>query len=235
MYKKFGKRFIDICVSVFVLILVSPLLLIVSLALAASNGGSFLFVQRRPGLHGRVFNIYKFKTMTDARGADGRLLPDSERTTRVGWWVRKFSLDELLQLVNVLKGDMSLIGPRPLLVDYLPYYSKRESHRHDVRPGVTGLAQVKGRNSISWKRRFLYDTFYASHVSPGLDLMIALKTIGKVLKGSDVAQPAVRFDHYVIKERGKTRVNVAGEVADQQSHNNDWSEAGSHSRMAVGS
>lgn len=174
MYKKFGKRFIDISVSLFVLILVSPVLLVVSAALAASNRGSFLFFQKRPGLHGKIFNIYKFKTMTDSRGADGRLLPDSERTTAVGWWVRKFSLDELLQLVNVLKGDMSLIGPRPLLVDYLPYYSERESQRHDVKPGVTGLAQVKGRNSISWKRRFLYDTFYASHVSPGLDLMIAI-------------------------------------------------------------
>jgi lipopolysaccharide/colanic/teichoic acid biosynthesis glycosyltransferase len=205
MYKKFGKRFVDIVVSSFVLILSSPILLIVSIALAVTNNGSFLFFQRRPGLHGRVFNIFKFKTMTDERGADGNLLPDSQRTTAVGCLVRKFSLDELLQLVNVLKGEMSLIGPRPLLVDYLPFYTEREAHRHDVRPGITGLAQVRGRNSISWKRRFLYDTFYVSHVSFSLDLLIALETVGKVLKGSDVAQPLVRFDDHAVARR-KTSV-----------------------------
>lgn len=235
MYKKFGKRFVDIVVSLFILILAFPLLLIVSLALAASNGGSFLFFQKRPGLHGRIFSIYKFKTMTDQRGADGRLLPDSERTTTVGWWVRKFSLDELLQLVNVLKGDMSLIGPRPLLVDYLPYYSAREYRRHDVKPGVTGLAQVKGRNSLSWKRRFLYDTFYASHVSPGLDVMIALKTIGKVLKGSDVAPPSIRFDHYVMKERERVAVNRCHGPVDSNSNIDDRNSAITSPRMAIGS
>jgi lipopolysaccharide/colanic/teichoic acid biosynthesis glycosyltransferase len=233
MYKKFGKRFIDILVSLSILILVSPLLLIVSLALAASNDGSFLFFQRRPGLNGRIFHIYKFKTMTDQRGVDGRLLPDSERTTTIGLWVRKFSLDELLQLVNVLKGDMSLIGPRPLLVDYLPYYSSRELRRHDVKPGVTGLAQVKGRNSISWRRRFLYDTFYVSHVSPGLDLMIALRTIGKVLKGSDVAPPLVRFDHYVVTERERKTGDKNQGSVDLHSNSDDWTDTECVSGMAV--
>ena len=205
MYKAFGKRLIDIVVSAFGLLLAIPLLVVVAIALWRSNRGSILFYQPRPGLHGKVFNIIKFKTMTDERGPDGELLPDLARMTKVGGIVRKLSLDELLQLVNVLKGEMSLVGPRPLLVDYLPVYSKREAHRHDVRPGITGLAQVNGRNAISWDRRLRYDTFYVTHVSLGFDVMIALKTIGKVFKGSDVspnyASGLYRFDEYVKKVR----------------------------------
>lgn len=205
MYKAFGKRLIDIVVSSLGLLLASPLLAVVSIALWWSNRGSILFYQPRPGLHGKVFNIIKFRTMTDERGPDGKLLPDPARVTKVGKVVRKLSLDELLQLVNVLKGEMSLVGPRPLLVDYLPVYSEREAHRHDVRPGITGLAQVNGRNAISWDRRLRYDTFYVSHVSLGFDLLIALKTIGKVFKGSDVnpnyASGIYRFDEYVRKVR----------------------------------
>lgn len=217
MYNSFGKRLTDIFVSALGLLLASPLLVIISAALFYSNKGkSILFYQPRPGLKGKVFHIIKFKTMTDERDADGKLLPDHIRVTKVGKLVRKLSLDELLQLINVIKGEMSLVGPRPLLVDYLPAYSQREARRHDVRPGITGLAQISGRNAISWDRRLRYDTFYVAHVSLGFDLLIALRTIGKVFKGSDVnhntANGLHRFDEYVAK------VRVPRQLSSQQIH-----------------
>jgi lipopolysaccharide/colanic/teichoic acid biosynthesis glycosyltransferase len=160
-----------------------------------------LFFQPRPGLGGRIFNVIKFKTMTDARGADGTLLPDTQRVTAIGAIVRRLSIDELLQMVNVLKGEMSIIGPRPLLVEYLPYYGAVQARRHDLRPGITGLAQVKGRNSLSWERRFRYDVFYVDHCSPRLDALIFLWTIRKVLKADDVNHTRIdggftRFDDH---------------------------------------
>lgn len=201
MYKRFGKRLFDIVGSSVVLILTSPILLGVVFALLHAHRGGILFSQSRPGLHGEPFRILKFKTMTDEQGPDGELLPDSHRITPLGRVIRKFSIDELLQLVNVLKGDMSLIGPRPLLPEYLPYYSAREQHRHDVRPGISGLAQVRGRNALSWRRRLRYDIFYADHISLGLDLRIFLLTIMKVISASDIDpnddSEITRFDDYV--------------------------------------
>jgi lipopolysaccharide/colanic/teichoic acid biosynthesis glycosyltransferase len=206
MYKAFGKRLIDIIVSLTALLLLSPILIFVAIALLLTNkNGKILFYQSRPGLNGSIFKIVKFKTMTDETGPDGKLLPDLERITFIGKWIRRLSLDELLQLVNVLKGDMSLVGPRPLLVDYMPYYNSEEARRHDVRPGITGLAQINGRNVISWRRRLRYDTFYVKHLSLALDMMICFKTIAKVLKGSDEGQDYSsginRFDDYIRKVR----------------------------------
>jgi lipopolysaccharide/colanic/teichoic acid biosynthesis glycosyltransferase len=186
MYRQIWKRCIDIVVSLVVLGVTMPVLSVVALLLAFTQQGGFLFLQQRPGRFGKPFTIYKFKTMSDATDARGRLLPDQQRITPVGRLVRKLSLDELLQLVNVLKGDMSLIGPRPLLMDYLPRYSPRQARRHEVRPGITGLAQVKGRNALSWEKRFRYDVFYVDHVSLRLDLLIAVLTVRKVLKADEI-------------------------------------------------
>jgi lipopolysaccharide/colanic/teichoic acid biosynthesis glycosyltransferase len=205
MYKQYGKRLFDIVGSSVGLILTSPILIGVVLALLYAHRGGILFSQSRPGLHGAPFQILKFKTMTDERAQDGTLLPDSHRITPLGRVIRRFSIDELLQLINVLKGDMSLIGPRPLLPDYLPYYSSREQHRHDVRPGISGLAQVRGRNALSWRRRLRYDLFYADHISFGLDLRIFFLTIIKVISANDidpnVESEITRFDDYVKNAR----------------------------------
>ena len=166
MYKRFFKRIIDFSVALVALIVLSPLLLIVTVWLHFANkGAGAFFLQERPGLHSKVFKIIKYKTMTDERGPDGELLPDGERLTRVGRFVRSTSIDELPQLINVLKGDMSLIGPRPLLVRYLPLYSEEQARRHDVRPGITGWAQCHGRNAISWTEKFKLDVWYVDHCS----------------------------------------------------------------------
>lgn len=210
MYPRYVKRLVDIVVSCIVLILASPLLLVVALALHRVNHGPILFYQVRPGLHGVPFRIIKFKTMSDERGPDGELLPDPQRMTRLGRIVRQLSIDELLQLVNVLKGDMSLIGPRPLLPEYLPFYSEREMHRHDVRPGISGLAQVSGRNALNWHRRLRYDTFYVTHMSMGLDARIFLQTLIKVVRANDInpdyEHHIVRFDDYVQRTRQRGRL-----------------------------
>lgn len=209
MYCRFAKRLIDIIVSAVALIVASPLLALVALALRRVNHGPVLFYQTRPGLHGAPFQIIKFKTMTDERGPNGELLPDPQRITPIGHLVRAFSIDELLQLINVLKGDMSLIGPRPLLPEYLPFYDEHEQHRHDVRPGISGLAQVSGRNALNWHRRLRYDTFYVQHVSAGLDALIFLRTLSKVVKANDInpdyESGVTRFDDYVRLGRLKKR------------------------------
>ena len=169
------------------LICLSPVLIVVTIWLHFANKGSgAFFLQERPGLHGKVFKIIKYKTMTDERGADGELLPDAERLTRVGRFVRSTSIDELPQLINVLKGDMSLIGPRPLLVQYLPYYTEREQLRHTVRPGITGLAQVNGRNNLCWDERLELDAVYVEKLSIMYDVAILLKTIINVIRRKDV-------------------------------------------------
>lgn len=181
LYKNFFKRFLDLLLSVFILILLSPVLLILILWLHfANHGAGVFFCQDRPGKEGVIFKVIKFKTMTDERDSDGKLLPDEQRLTKVGSFVRSISFDELLQFINVLKGDMSLIGPRPLLIQYLPCYSSIQARRHEVRPGITGWAQVNGRNSISWKMKFEYDVWYVDHVSLGLDLKIFFLTLKKV-------------------------------------------------------
>lgn len=171
------------------LVCLSPLLLAVTVWLTVANkGAGAFFLQPRPGRNGRIFKVIKFKSMTDERGSDGELLSDAERLTRAGRFVRSTSIDELPQLINVLKGDMAIVGPRPLLVQYLPLYTERQARRHEVRPGVTGWAQVNGRNAISWKQKFEYDVWYVDHVSLKTDLKVIFLTIKKVIKREDISQ-----------------------------------------------
>ena len=187
MYRLYIKRFLDFWISLIALIIVSPLLLLVTIWLYYANkGAGALFFQERPGKDGKIFRVIKFKTMTDERDADGNLLPDEVRLTNVGRFVRSTSIDELPQLVNVLKGDMSLIGPRPLLVQYLPLYSKEQMRRHEVRPGISGWAQCHGRNQISWTEKFKMDVWYVDHLSFMTDLKVILITIKKVLFREDI-------------------------------------------------
>jgi lipopolysaccharide/colanic/teichoic acid biosynthesis glycosyltransferase len=189
MYKHFFKRFLDIVLSGMALLCLCPILLVVTIWLHFANkGAGAFFTQERPGLHGRVFKIYKYKTMTDERDADGNLLPDAERLTKVGKFVRSTSIDELPQLWNVFIGDMSLIGPRPLLTQYLPLYSAEQARRHEVRPGITGWAQCHGRNNISWTEKFKLDVWYVDHLSFATDLKVIFTTINKVLRRADISQ-----------------------------------------------
>lgn len=195
MYRKAFKRLIDIVASGLGLLIFSPILLIVAIWLHFSNkGAGAFFFQERPGLDSKIFRIVKFKTMDDKRDADGHLLPDAQRITRIGRFVRGASLDEIPQLWNVLKGDMSMIGPRPLLPKYLPYYTKREQMRHTVRPGITGLAQVNGRNTISWDSKLEYDACYAESLSFKLDCKIFFITIWDVLKRDGVEVVSSELD-----------------------------------------
>ena len=189
MYRHFFKRFFDFWIALVALICISPILVVVTIWLHFANkGAGAFFLQERPGLNGKIFKIVKFKTMTDERGADGELLPDGERLTRVGRFVRSTSIDELPQLLNVVKGDMSLIGPRPLLVQYLPLYSAEQARRHEVRPGITGWAQCHGRNAISWGEKFKLDVWYVDNLSLKTDLQIIFITIKKVLCRADISQ-----------------------------------------------
>jgi lipopolysaccharide/colanic/teichoic acid biosynthesis glycosyltransferase len=186
MYRNYLKRASDLVLSFSGLLLLSPILLIVMLLLGIVNKGSPFFFQKRPGYMGKIFTIIKFKTMTDEKNKKGELLPDFERMTRVGSFVRKYSLDEIPQLISVLKGDMSLIGPRPLLVKYLPLYTQEQMKRHNVRPGVTGWAQVNGRNNITWEQKFELDLYYVRNVSFKLDIKILMMTVIKVFKSEGV-------------------------------------------------
>ena len=187
MYKHFFKRFLDFWISLLVLIIISPFLLLVTIWLHFSNkGAGALFFQERPGKDGKIFKVIKFKTMTDERDAEGNLLPDEVRLTKVGRFVRSTSIDELPQLINVLKGDMALIGPRPLLVQYLPLYSPEQMRRHEVRPGISGWAQCHGRNQISWTEKFKLDVWYVDHLSLMTDIQVIIITIKKVLFREDI-------------------------------------------------
>lgn len=187
MYKYFLKRIIDFCIVFTALLFIWPVLLIVAIWLKIANKGDAFFLQPRPGKDGKIFKVIKFKTMTDERDADGNLLPDDQRLTNVGRFVRSTSIDELPQLINVLKGDMSLIGPRPLLIQYLPLYDTEQARRHDVRPGITGWAQVNGRNSIKFSDKFKLDVWYVDNISFLLDLKIIYSTMLKVIKRSDIS------------------------------------------------
>ena len=182
MYRTFLKSFIDFFVSFMIIIIAFPILIIVTFLLFISNQGKPFFFQIRPGKNEQLFKIIKFKTMNDKKDSDGNLLSDAQRLTKIGNFVRKTSLDELPQLLNVLKGDMSLIGPRPLLPEYLPLYNETQRKRHEVKPGITGWAQVNGRNAISWEQKFEYDVWYVNHVSFLLDCKIVYLTINKVFK-----------------------------------------------------
>ncbi len=187
MYPFFFKRLLDILISFTLLCLAFPILVIVSVGLSIVNRGTPFFVQPRPGKHGKIFRVIKFKTMTDARDASGKLFPDADRLTAMGKLIRTTSIDELPQLINVLLGDMSLVGPRPLLEKYLPLYNERQAKRHNVRPGITGWAQVNGRNAIAWQQRFELDIYYVENLSFALDLKIVLITILKVLKREGIS------------------------------------------------
>lgn len=188
MYKHFFKPLIDFLVSAVTLILALPVMLVVIILLKITGHSRIFFTQQRVGKNEKIFNVLKFRTMTDRRGADGDLLPDADRLTGLGKFLRKSSLDELPQLVNVLKGDMSLVGPRPLLVNYLPLYSPDQKKRHLVKPGITGWAQVNGRNAISWKKKFELDVWYVENIGFLTDMRIFAKTIRKVIAGSDISQ-----------------------------------------------
>lgn len=189
MYRKYLKRWLDFVIVFCVLAVIWPILLLVTLWLHFANkGAGAFFTQERPGRNGKIFKVIKFKTMTDERDADGNLLPDAERLTSVGRFVRSTSIDELPQLINVLKGDMALIGPRPLLVQYLPLYSKEQARRHEVRPGITGWAQCHGRNSISWTEKFKLDVWYVDHCSLITDIKVIFITIKKVLLRDGISQ-----------------------------------------------
>ena len=187
MYKHFFKRVIDFTLSLLALLVIWPILLIIYIWLTIANKGvGALFYQERPGKNGKIFKVIKFKTMTDERDAEGNLLPDADRLTKVGRFVRSTSIDELPQLINVLKGDMALIGPRPLLPQYLPLYSKEQMRRHEVRPGISGWAQCHGRNAISWTEKFKLDVWYVDHLSLKTDLKVIFITIKKVLCREDI-------------------------------------------------
>lgn len=182
MYRDFFKRGIDFLIALVALVCISPVLAVVTVWLHFANkGAGAFFLQERPGLHGKIFKIIKYKTMTDERDAEGNLLPDKDRLTKVGKFVRSTSIDELPQLINVLKGDMALIGPRPLLPEYLPYYTEEENHRHDVRPGISGWAQVNGRNNVLWNEKLAMDIWYVNHVSLKIDIHVIIKTIKSVI------------------------------------------------------
>ena len=187
MYKHFFKRLLDFCISLIALICISPILLVVIIWLHFANkGAGAFFLQERPGKDAKIFKVIKFKTMTDEKDENGNLLPDAQRLTKVGRLVRSTSIDELPQLINVLKGDMALIGPRPLLVQYLPLYSKEQARRHEVRPGISGWAQCHGRNVISWTERFKLDVWYVDHCTLWTDIKVIWITIMKVLKCADI-------------------------------------------------
>ena len=186
MYLVFIKPILDFCLALFGILIALPILIMTAILLAIANKGKPFFFQIRPGKHEKLFNIIKFKTMTDAKDVHGKLLPDNQRLTRIGSFVRKTSLDEIPQLFNVLKGEMSLIGPRPLLSEYLPLYNDIQKKRHQVRPGITGWAQVNGRNSIGWEEKFILDVWYVNHISFILDFKILLLTIKKVIRSEDI-------------------------------------------------
>lgn len=188
MYAKYIKRILDFILSLIALIVLSPVLLVVAILVRIKLGSPIIFKQQRPGKDEKIFTLYKFRTMTDKKDENGNLLPDSERLTKFGKVLRSTSLDELPELVNILKGDMSIVGPRPLLVEYLPLYNKEQKHRHDVRPGLTGLAQVSGRNALTWEEKFNDDLQYIKHITFFEDMKIIFMTVTKVFKREGIAQ-----------------------------------------------
>lgn len=209
MYKYFFKRLLGFLGALTALLLLSPLFVVVTLWLHFANkGAGAFFTQARPGKGEKIFKVIKFKSMTDERDENGKLLPDAQRLTKVGRFVRSTSIDELPQLINVLKGDMSFIGPRPLLVEYLPYYTERERLRHAVRPGISGWAQVHGRNTVKWDDRLEYDAYYAEHISFPLDVKIFFMTVVNVLKRKDVSVDVALVETNLKEERSNNKKNI---------------------------
>lgn len=209
MYKYFFKRLLGFLGALTALLLLSPLFVVVTLWLHFANkGAGVFFTQARPGKGEKIFKVIKFKSMTDECDENGKLLPDAQRLTKVGRFVRSTSIDELPQLINVLKGDMSFIGPRPLLVEYLPYYTERERLRHAVRPGISGWAQVHGRNTVMWDDRLEYDAYYAEHISFPLDVKIFFMTVVNVLKRKDVSVDVALVETNLKEERSNNKKNI---------------------------
>ncbi len=202
MYAHFFKRLIDFLLSLLGIVLLSPVLLILTILGDVKMKGNPFFTQDRPGKNEKIFKLIKFRTMTNEKDENGELLPDGDRLIPYGKFLRSTSLDELPELFNILKGDMAIIGPRPLLVRYLPVYTETERHRHDVRPGLTGLAQVNGRNLVKWDQRLAYDVEYANHISLSLDIKIILQTIKKVVAREDIAVDTDMVETYLDEERG---------------------------------
>ncbi len=216
LYRAFFKRFYDIVLSGLALLVLSPILLILTILGAIKMKGNPFFTQPRPGKDGKVFKLIKFRSMTNAKGADGKLLPPSKRLTKYGKILRSTSLDELPELINIFIGNMSLIGPRPLLVEYLPYYSEEESRRHEVRPGLTGLAQANGRNAISWEQKFAYDVYYVDNVTLWHDIKIIFQTVLKVVKRSNIQfDPSVKEGSFL-----ETRKRLAEQREQEKNENN---------------
>ena len=205
MYKKFIKRVLDFSLALLAIIILSPVYIIISILVVIFMGWPILFKQPRPGKNEKIFNMYKFRTMTNKKDKDGNLLPDDQRLTGFGKFLRATSLDELPELINIIKGDMSFIGPRPLLVKYLPYYTKEEHHRHDVRPGLTGWAQVNGRNLVNWDERFKLDLEYVNNISFLLDLKTIIKTVEIVFKREGINQEGQATMTSLIDYRSKGR------------------------------
>lgn len=206
MYALILKPFFDKLTALIVLTVAFPFLIIAALLLYFANGGNVWFLQPRPGKGGRIFNVVKFKTMTDERDASGELLSDEQRLTRIGNFIRRTSLDEVPQLINVLKGDMSVVGPRPLLVEYLPLYDHVQARRHEVKPGITGWAQVNGRNTVAWKERFMLDVWYVEHISFWLDMKILLLTVVKVFKAEGInSNTSVTMEKFKGNEPASTK------------------------------
>ena len=188
MYRKYIKRILDFTLSLIALIVLSPILLITAILVKIKLGSPIIFKQQRPGKNEKIFTLYKFRTMTDKKDEEGNLLPDEQRLTKFGKILRSTSIDELPELINILKGDMAIVGPRPLLVEYLPYYTEEEKNRHNVRPGLTGLAQTNGRNAISWDKKLSYDIRYVKYITFKEDLKIIFKTVLKVIKREGISQ-----------------------------------------------
>lgn len=205
MYKKYLKRVMDFVLSLMAIVALSPVLLVVAVLVRTKLGSPVLFKQERPGKDEKIFKLYKFRTMTDEKDENGTLLPDEVRLTKFGKMLRSTSLDELPELFNILKGDMSIIGPRPLLVEYLPYYTERESLRHTVRPGLSGLAQVSGRNYLEWDKRLAKDVEYVENMSFGFDVKIIFTTVLQVIKRSDVVVDTGQIETNLAEERAKIK------------------------------
>jgi len=219
IYRKYFKRTFDIVLSVIALTVLSPVILITAFIVRIKLGKHVIFKQERPGKDGKIFTIYKFRTMTDARDENGNLLSDEIRLTRFGRLLRSTSLDELPELINIIKGDMSIIGPRPLSTLYLPYYNENEKHRHDIRPGLSGLAQVNGRNTLTWEERFDFDLEYVHNITFVTDCKIIIKTIGKVIKKSDIFPTDRGFESFhIVREKQMHTLAEFSELTEIENH-----------------
>ena len=212
LYECYIKRFIDVVCSICALIMLSPIIVVTFLLVRIKLGSPVLFMQERPGKNGEIFKLYKFRSMTDARDENGKLLSDDIRLTKFGRLLRSTSLDELPELFNILKGDMSIVGPRPLLVEYLPYYTKEERHRHDVRPGLTGLAQINGRNTLTWEEKFAFDIEYVKDITFIKDVQIIFKTVKKVFKREDILIEKEFKVGKLLVERAKWQLTSEGAI-----------------------